>query len=329
MMDELPNLDDAEESVEDEEGTPEPASSLGKLGRASRSRIARKKDVVICITGDEGEGKTTLAIKAGKEIDKKFDLKRNVLFDPSVSSLHEMIYGLPVGAAIVIDELMRIGYARNWATKENKFLNELYVLSRFQRKASIFCIPRFGLIDKDLRPRILFWIHVIERGVAVIMRRDKNQFAKDVWHFTDNDKMLRALFHNKPIHEFGINDYVNAVSRSPNFVDVITFDAMTEEEERQYDDLKKPYELKLKEAEDDPRLKKASDALARCVAELIKQGWTQDKIAALTERSPSHLRSILKKTGIDATEVRLEAREEKKRKRTPKEFDALPVELLK
>jgi hypothetical protein len=316
LADEIIASGEHEDGVELDSEISKGERNLDKLCAGARRRLRNDKDVVTTITGDEGLGKSVLEIKLCKKIDPKFRLDRNVLFNPSLEALHKLMYDLPPESAIGIDELIRIGYTRNWQMKANKLLNELYALCRFQRKASFFCIPRFNMVDSDLRRRSLFWIHVIDRGLAVVCRKDKNQFTSDPWHLKANEKILNDYFKNKPIHLFKDEDYLKAIKRSPNYVGFLTFKDFTPEEKVEYTALKKPFELTQVSSDAESKDTKRWRLIAtNFLVHLRMQGMSQINIGKIGGIDDKAMDRILTPLDLTAMQVKNKQREENLRKK--------------
>src|SRR3990167_3346303 len=190
-----------------------------------KKRVTQKKDVAVCITGDEGESKSTLQNLLSMALDPwSFTFSRNILYDPSVGVLHDMIYNLPEETPVGIDEAVRVAFSKWWNTRGNKLLAELYVLCRNQRKISFFCIPRFRMLDSDMRRRVIFWIHCFERGKAIVMRKDKNQASSDPWHLDDLEKVIDDKLKNLKTFEVSFEEYARATSFSKNYVGMFSFE---------------------------------------------------------------------------------------------------------
>jgi hypothetical protein len=225
--------------------------------KSIRKRLRNDKDAILILTGERGIGKSRLADLLASEIDKgRFDRKTHTLFDPQVSKLKDIIYGFPKYSALVVDELIRIGYRRNWFKQGNKVLVELYNLCRYQNEASVLCIPDFSDIDSDLQDLVTFWVFVVNRGVAVVFRSDKNPFVKDKWHMNENERLLRDEFKGKPLHFFTDAEFLRALNKVPNFVCWFTFEDWAPGDKEEYDKLKVPYEMHKDDADKD-NLKKA------------------------------------------------------------------------
>lgn len=298
----LPDVEPVEEELSpEEEALREGEKNRLRLVKALRKRLRNDKDAVVVVTGERGIGKSVCSWVLSKEIDKNAKIDKNVLFDPQVSKLKDIIYGFPKFSATSVDELIRIGYRRNWFKQGNKLLVELYNLCRYQNQASILCIPNFNDIDSDLQDLVTFWVFVVNRGVCVVFRSDKNPFTSDKWHMRDNEKLLRDEFKGKPLHYFTDSEFIRALERVPNFVCWFTFPDFTLEEKAAYKQLKVPYEVR----EDEKvvatkavreRIKKVEAGLSEAIIALYEEGYSLEKIERTTGVARQRIGAMLKET---------------------------------
>src|SRR3972149_1934724 len=160
--------------------------------RTLRKRVREDYDAVIGITGEEGVSKSTLANWIGFKTDDKYSFEKNCLFSPSPKSMVDSIRNLPRFSTINADEAIKILYKQQWWLQV--FINKFYRLCRQDNKISIMCMPRFQEFNEGFRNhRILFWVHLLDRGVGVIWEKDWSPYVKDPWHFDDNQKMLDKM----------------------------------------------------------------------------------------------------------------------------------------
>ena len=156
-----------------------------------KRRVKKDWDAVVGITGEEGSSKSTLASwlvylgciddgKTEEEACQKF--VDYTIFSPNKNRVQEQITKSERYSIINADEAIKILYKQNWATPIQKFLNMFYALCRQENKISVLCMPRFLDFNEFFRNhRIKFWIHVVDRGVAVIFERDWFPTSSDPW----------------------------------------------------------------------------------------------------------------------------------------------------
>lgn len=137
-------------------------------------RIKNKWDCVIVITGTEGAGKSTFAIKLARELDPEFTMK-GLLYD-FADYLDFMESPELVG---IFDEAVVAAYCRNWNAKNAKQLVEEITRNRYKLKVQIFIIPSMRSLEKYIREhRVWCWIHVPDRGVAEFHFAKRNKWGQ-------------------------------------------------------------------------------------------------------------------------------------------------------
>lgn len=216
---------------------------IDELAKQIRHMLRDDKDCVIGITAIfEREGKSTLAVQLGRAIDNDFKLERNILFAPTVKGILNLVHGLPKYSVIDADEAIKVLYKLKRWERMSIFLNQLYAICGQENHATLLCMVRFRDFNEFFRNhKIRIWIHVVERGIAVIMYKDKSPFSKDPWHMDENDGIFRQAIMKKKVVEYTTEDVLKALSKSSNYVDVLYFDDMEEELRIEYKDLKKKY----------------------------------------------------------------------------------------
>ena len=111
-----------------------------------KRRLRKNWDIVLAISGEEGVGKSSLALWLGYLVDKRFDLLKNVAYLPTPQEIRDKFYHLDRFQILIIDEAIRSLHKYGWMEKLQRMLLEMYATERKQNKCSIMCIPRF----KDL-----------------------------------------------------------------------------------------------------------------------------------------------------------------------------------
>jgi len=199
-------------------------------------RVKQDKDACVGITGDEGDGKSTLAVwiiieclkKQGKTDEEiKQILNDYIVYSPNKDEMMAKIVGLPKYSPISADEAIKILYKMNWATDIQKFLNMLYAVCRQENKISLLCMPRFIDFNEFFRNhRIKFWIHIISRGHAVFFIRDWSPFSKDPWWIQDSQKTIDMHYKSKKLKIVDFNDeeMIFLLKKAKIFVGEIMFD---------------------------------------------------------------------------------------------------------
>ncbi len=152
-----------------------------------------KFDNLVVVDGEEGLGKTTIAILFANYVSQKtgrpFDLE-NVFFDAD-----EMIeFAAKSDAQIIVwDEAALGGLSIEWSSKVQKKLKKLLMIARKKRHFYFFCIPKFfKLTEYLIVDRAKALIHVyshddIHRGRFVYFRKE----AKDKLYYDWRKKGAR------------------------------------------------------------------------------------------------------------------------------------------
>jgi len=199
-----------------------------------KRRVKKDWDAVVGITGEEGSSKSTIAgwlvylgcIYEGlseEEALKKFS--DYTIFSPNKDRVQEQITKSERYSIINADEAIKILYKQNWATPIQKFLNMFYALCRQENKISLLCIPRFLDFNEFFRNhRIKFWIHVVDRGVAVIFERDWFPSSTDPWMLKEAQKYNYLLYTRRKTGDFNTEQKIQALSKLKNFIGVIRFE---------------------------------------------------------------------------------------------------------
>ena len=210
--------------------------SNGKLlCRTFYKRVRSDRDVVIALTGDEGEGKSNCAIQIAKESSPSFDIETDEVGSTLKQELQEKILDKKKYCAIVVDEAIKRLYKQNWQSKSQRFLNQLYTLCRQENKITVLCLPRFIDLNEFFRNhRVKFWIHIVQRGTAVVFMKDWSPFTKDPWWMVENQKIIDIQARNKSIVDIDVNLKVKILSKSKNFLLSFTFSDFDPEDKEKY-----------------------------------------------------------------------------------------------
>jgi len=159
------------------------------------------------------------------------------IFSPNKTRVQEQITKSERYSIINADEAIKILYKQNWATPIQKFLNMFYALCRQENKISILCMPRFLDFNEFFRNhRIKFWIHVLDRGVAVIFERDWFPSSADPWMLKESQKLNYMIYTKRKTGDFNTEQKVQALSRLKNFIGVIRFDDLPNNLKKVYKD---------------------------------------------------------------------------------------------
>ena len=267
--------------------------------KALMKRVRQDYDAVIAITGTEGVSKSTLANQLGFNTDKAYTLEKNCLFSPNPKNLVASIRELPRFSTVNADEAIKILYKQQWWLQV--FINKFYRLCRQDNKISIMCMPRFQEFNEGFRNhRILFWIHLLDRGVGVVYEKDWSPFVKDPWHTDDNQKQIEKMTTGRKYFKIDMERRLGILERSGNCLGRIEFPDLTPEIRVKYKELAKLHKYEgLEDEMDKGRFygqmkERYEDRLVKLVELLRKQtGMSQRQIAEQLGVSHSRL-TILK-----------------------------------
>jgi len=250
-----------------------------------KRRVHKDWDAVVGITGEEGSSKSTLASWLVYEgclfegLSEEEALKKFVeytIFSPNQDRVQEQITQSERYSIINADEAIKILYKQNWASPIQKFLNMFYALCRQENKISVLCMPRFLDFNEFFRNhRIKFWVHVLDRGVAVIMEKDWFPSSDDPWFLKDAMKMNTTLYARKKTADFNVDEKIRVLSRLKNFVGVIHFEDLPNNVKKVYRDGKAEF------AYEDIKEQIKQDSMGGPLAEKYR-GWVQHMVHKLS-----------------------------------------------
>ena len=220
------------------------------LANIIRKRIRDDWDCVIAITGMEGVGKTTEGWDLARKIDKKFQLKRNMIFSPKTQEAVKQIKQLYQYGVVVMDEGVKMAYKLDWQSKAQRLLNKVYTLNRNENKVTIICIPNFLDLSKFFRDhRVFIWIHVYARGRAVAFIRADNPYSSDIWQLEKNNRQF--IKSGRKIL-LDADKRLEVFQKGTNYLMNIEFPDMPKEVKEEYKKLKNLY--KYEDLEDEEKV---------------------------------------------------------------------------
>jgi DNA-directed RNA polymerase specialized sigma subunit len=99
-------------------------------------------------------------------------------------------------------------------------------------------MPRFNEFNEGFRNhRILFWIHLLDRGIGIVYEKDWSPFVKDPWHFDENQKMIQKIIMRRRYHEQNIDNRLKILEKVQNYLGTITFPDLAPELRQKYKEL--------------------------------------------------------------------------------------------
>lgn len=187
-----------------------------------KKRVHQDSDIVILITGDEGTGKSTLMQVLGFNLDTNFDQIKNIAYIPSPESIIKKFNELKPFSVFGIDEGTEVFYKMDFMKSFQTMLVKMYKRERKQNKISIICMPTINDLTGALKnSRVRLWIHIVERGIGVIMCRSPSPYAKDPWDLQLHDQDFRKKFIKKKYASITTNDLLVFLESRKTYLDTI------------------------------------------------------------------------------------------------------------
>lgn len=283
--------------------------SIKELCAVLRKRQLNKFDVNIGVSGARGDGKSTFLFKIFNSFKK----------DGFVAEKHQEYSQKAVTSLLANqrfgycwdDEAINSGYKRDFQGAGQKTL--IKVVTNYRDNYNIYAsaLPFFYSLDKDLRELIFAHIHIIERGVAVILLPLSNQIhASDPWDTKANIKIEEreaSRIKKNPNLSFRFQ-------RFTTFGGYIFFGSMTEKQEKKYKEIKSKKRAKNFGLEDDNKRMSFKESMYKLLMEgkLTKDGMIQaclvndKKYTAML----SEMNRMVKDNGINSTVAKLWRKDE-------------------
>jgi len=142
------------------------------LDSAKEKVLGTDKDFPLLVTGEEGDGKSTLALVMAAYWDPEFTVERQVCLNwESVIRAADQV---PDGSALVFDEGINALLSRNHGTKPNKTFLQWIREVRAKNLFLIICMPEWKEVDKPVRDdRAKALIQIKDQGWAWFYDEDK------------------------------------------------------------------------------------------------------------------------------------------------------------
>ena len=193
-----------------------------------------------------------------------------------------LISDLPKYSVIVADEAIKLLFKQNWQSKLSKFMNLLFTVSRDENKIVFLLMPRFVDFNEYFRNhRIFLWIHVVERGVAVVFKKEWSPFAVDPWNVSYNSKLITELPKRK--ETMNLNDKIKILARCKGFLCWFRYPDLDKETKKYYRKLKNRNKYITEHEEEMTNVKKDKMMLYIRIARLV------NKLALQEEKKPTQI----------------------------------------
>jgi energy-coupling factor transporter ATP-binding protein EcfA2 len=141
-------------------------------------RLCKNNDVVVVITGREGTGKSTLAMKFCMLVSPTFSLK-HICFNRG-----QFFNGLDQcnkKDSFLLDEGNLIIFGRDYASKGSKNTIKLFSTMRQKNVMTIIAVPSFQTLDTYIRKhRVHFMFRVVRRGGGFVYGEEGVRMISDM-----------------------------------------------------------------------------------------------------------------------------------------------------
>jgi len=262
-----------------------------------RKDLRDEKDYVIAITGYPGMGKSQLAAIIAILIDYDYSFE-DICFIPTSKEIENRYMNLPMYSIMHIDEASRGLHKQKWYDKVQQKLNELYDTEREDHfLCTLLLMPRFQNFTENFRNfRIKYWINIVDRGLAIVYKRDEDKDSKDPWHLDENYKLKQKRWRNRRIYDRDVPSLVKMEQSTVNYWFYFQVPEIPKEVWEKYQVLKKESrkvskESGLEEVESHKeKLDREKMEKWRTINSLRSKGKTYDEISAFMKCSPETIR---------------------------------------
>lgn len=207
--------------------------TIKEITSVLRERQLNEFDCNIGVSGKRGDGKSTFLFKVFNSFKKNgFNQKEHQEY--SQKRVTELLATQKFGFCWD-DEAINSGYKRDFQGAGQKRL--IKVVTNYRDNYNIYgsALPFFYSLDKDLRELIFMHVHIIERGVGVILIPLHDQIhAADPWDTKTNIKIEdkeNSRIKKNPDLKFRYH-------RLTTFAGYIYFGPMTPKQKKKYSEIK-------------------------------------------------------------------------------------------
>lgn len=177
-------------------------------------RIEKNKDAILGITGEKGEGKSTLAIHIGMLLRME-----GMTFDDAhiVHGKEDFKRGIKLmtttrGGVFIFDEIIKFAFTGDVMKGSTKYLIKLFTLARKKNHIVILNIPVFKRLVGGIRDdHVNFWIHIWRSSQskerkdwfaeADLIKKNKNPRSIDPWGLNDTKLSRKKITTGWEVHE--------------------------------------------------------------------------------------------------------------------------------
>ncbi len=180
-------------------------------------------DFPLVISGNERIGKSELGLLLQRKVAKlnglSFSIDKNIAYDNH--EVDEKIFSLPKKSGIQLDEPIRGLYKMDFNRLETRALVKIFAQIGVKNLFFTMTIPRMTDLVENLRNhRVKLWVHIVERGRAVLFEPDRNPFIGDPWHIKETLKAIGRRFMDSTI---STDNQIALLGKAPTFIQDFKF----------------------------------------------------------------------------------------------------------
>jgi hypothetical protein len=189
IMDKIPTIESS--FTPDEEFRQNCDRAYKRLVKDIRSHVRGNNDIIICVDGREGQGKTKFGVfKLAMDLDSQFNWKTQVLLRPTPDTLEKTIFAVPKYSVVLVDEAMDVLYKRRSGTSESIGIVQLFARVRKFNRIVILILPDFNDLDIFFRKRrVQVRAKIITRGLGYFSIARDFEGMGDPWFSDYNSKV--------------------------------------------------------------------------------------------------------------------------------------------
>ena len=206
--------------------------TIKDIAEVIKQRQANDFDARIAVSGNTGDGKSTLLSKIFYRVSRFRPWKHQVYNQKDVMNL----LTTQIKGKCFDDEAINTGYKRDWQKQGQQKL--IKILTNYRDSLNIYgsALPNFFSLDKDLRDLFFMLLHVIERGIAVVhLPLEGNMYSQDKWDSANNAK-VEQRWNEKRKHNPNFRVPYHKLS---TFAGYLYFSDMTPKQRAIYKEVKK------------------------------------------------------------------------------------------
>ena len=259
-----------------------PIVNIKKLVFKINKRISKNNDIVICLYGDEGVGKSTLGLlltilmmKA-----KSFSFINNVAWSSNPQEIIDKVKKMPKGSVLLLDEAIKFLEKQEW--RKSTFIKKLFNVIRGRNLITILVLPRLiDLTEYFRNHRVLLSIYCHWRGFGVVTMKSRIPNVEDPFYIKYNNWLLSKFLDNN-------SDDINVMqgfAKMKGFKGFINFPNLPKDILDIYEGFKLHYDLlnlsEGNEGDDNSKETQLSLMLAKTVMTLKDKGMKIREISKL------------------------------------------------